>query len=299
MPAVTFDGQPPRKAGTADLSQLAGKSVIVTGGASGLGEAMVRAFSAAGAFVTIGDIAEERALKLVAELGGEGRVQFVRCNVTVWKDQVQLFKAAMERSPAHCIDVVVGNAGVITQETFEDVANPGDLDPPEPDFTTIHTTLMGNLFTAKLAIHYFQLQPEGPGRDRCLILTASISGYVDHATLPQYSISKWGIRGFMRATRRTLVGKKIRINVLAPWYTRTNILPGQIWDALESQNTPLAKASDVALAAIHLAADPTINGRSFAVLPRELNPDGYVDLGEDDYAEGSSIEVLQRKVLGA
>ncbi|KIW40699.1 uncharacterized protein PV06_07876 [Exophiala oligosperma] len=52
-----------------DTTTLRGKSVVVTGGASGFGENHARAFAPAGAFVTIGDINEDRGRKLVAELG--------------------------------------------------------------------------------------------------------------------------------------------------------------------------------------------------------------------------------------
>ena len=210
QPRISADGKP-------DTSKVAGKSVIITGAASGLGEAMARAYTAAGAFVTMGDVNEEAGLKLATELGGDKKATFVKCDVRVWKDQLKLFKTAMERSPSKGIDIVLANAGVITQETFEDVPTANDFDPPEPDFTTINITLIGMLYTAKLALHFLQLQPESPNRDRCLIMTDSISGYVDHPTLPQYSISKWGIRGFMRSMRRTVPAKGVRINILAPW----------------------------------------------------------------------------------
>lgn len=72
----------PREA-TLDTSSLKGKSVLITGGASGIGEACLRAFIRAGAFVTFGDLADDRGKAIVAELGAEN-VTFVHCNVTEW-----------------------------------------------------------------------------------------------------------------------------------------------------------------------------------------------------------------------
>lgn len=66
-----------------DSASLEGKSVIITGGASGIGEACLRAFVAAGAFVTFGDLADDLGNAIVAELGGEN-VAFVHCDVTKW-----------------------------------------------------------------------------------------------------------------------------------------------------------------------------------------------------------------------
>jgi NAD(P)-dependent dehydrogenase (short-subunit alcohol dehydrogenase family) len=90
-----------------DPGNLQGKSVLVTGGASGMGENMVRAFTAAGAWVAFGDIQEERGRHVASETGAH----FVQGDVSVWVDQAKLFKEAIENSPTKTVDVVVANAG--------------------------------------------------------------------------------------------------------------------------------------------------------------------------------------------
>ena len=60
-----------------DVKSLQGKSVVITGAASGIGEACMRSFVSAGAFVTFGDLAEDRAQALVSELG-QDKVAFVK-----------------------------------------------------------------------------------------------------------------------------------------------------------------------------------------------------------------------------
>jgi hypothetical protein len=95
-----------------DKSKMKGKSVIVTGGANGIGEACVRAFVAAGAFVTFGDLSE-RGKEIEKELNADGdRVAFVKCDIRSWDEQKTLFETAVSKSPNHSVDVVLANAGI-------------------------------------------------------------------------------------------------------------------------------------------------------------------------------------------
>lgn len=94
------------------LENAKGKSVIVTGGANGMGEAMVRAFVAAGAFVTFGDL-HPRGDEIAAELNANGEIAaFVKCNITDWDGLVTLFETAKSKSPHKSVDVVIANAGI-------------------------------------------------------------------------------------------------------------------------------------------------------------------------------------------
>lgn len=199
-----------------DASSLQGKSVVITGGASGIGEASLRAFAAAGAFVTFGDVAEDLSTALVNDLGSD-KVAFVKCDTRVWSDQVNLFKTAIVHSPSHSVDIVLANAGISgLDNVFQDNADPTTGEPVEPDLKVLDINLTGMIYTAKLALHYFPRQKEAD--DRCLIFTSSLAGYADHPGAPQYSASKWGIRGVMRALRSTMPKIGARVNVIAPWY---------------------------------------------------------------------------------
>jgi len=197
-------------------SHLKGRSVLITGGASGIGEASVRAFVAAGAFVTFGDTAEDLAQALVQELGSD-TAAFVKCDTRVWSDQVTLFKTAIARSPSRSVDIVLANAGISGLDNmFHDNADPETGDPVEPDLKILDINLTGMMYTAKLALHYFPRQKES--HDRCLIFSSSLAGYADHPGAPQYCASKWGIRGVMRALRSAMPKIGARVNVIAPWY---------------------------------------------------------------------------------
>jgi len=95
-----------------DRSQMKGKSVIVTGGANGMGEMMVREFRQAGAFVTFGDL-NDRGTEVEKELNAEeSTVAFVKCDIRNWEDQVRLFETAKSKSPNNSVDIVVANAGI-------------------------------------------------------------------------------------------------------------------------------------------------------------------------------------------
>jgi NAD(P)-dependent dehydrogenase (short-subunit alcohol dehydrogenase family) len=90
-------------------------------------------------------------------------------------------------------------------------------EPVQPDLRIININLIGVFYTAKLAMHYFRVQPEGENRDRCLIIKGSLAGFLDQPGTPQYNASKFGGRGLMRSLRRTSWQQGIRVNYIAPW----------------------------------------------------------------------------------
>lgn len=94
------------------IDRAAGKSVIVTGGANGIGESCVRHFVDAGAFVTFADL-NERGTTIEKELNsGVRRCQFVKCDIRSWDDQKAVFEAAKSQSPSQSVDIVIANAGI-------------------------------------------------------------------------------------------------------------------------------------------------------------------------------------------
>jgi NAD(P)-dependent dehydrogenase (short-subunit alcohol dehydrogenase family) len=96
-----------------DRSKIKGKSIIVTGGANGMGEACVRDFVASGAFVTFGDV-NERGYEMEKELNQKhgNCCAFVKCDITSWNDQKVMFETAKTKSPSNSVDVVLANAGI-------------------------------------------------------------------------------------------------------------------------------------------------------------------------------------------
>lgn len=200
---------------TFDASTLAGKSVVLTGGASGIGEQYLRTLVAVGAFVTFGDVAIELGTKIASELAD--KVAFVHCDVLKWQDQLSLFKTALEKSPSKTIDIVIANAGVSGTDSVFEQAETDDGGPIEPNLDILQINLVGVVYTVKLALFYLPKQPSTGNRDRCIILTGSMASYLDYAGGPQYNTAKMGLRALMKSVRQSGPSQGIRINMLAPW----------------------------------------------------------------------------------
>jgi NAD(P)-dependent dehydrogenase (short-subunit alcohol dehydrogenase family) len=116
---------------------------------------------------------------------------------------------------------VVANAGLHRPDEVFEQPHP-DQEPAEPDLTIIDINIKGPLYTAKLAAHYFIRQngstPTLDQEDTCLILIGSGAAFLDCPRAPQYSASKWAMRGIMHSLRRTTYYYGSRVNVISPWY---------------------------------------------------------------------------------
>lgn len=163
----------------ADKSNLQGKSVVITGGANGMGETCVREFVAAGSFVTFADVNDSRGKSIERELGSD-KCHFVTCDITNWDDQVRMFEAAIAKSPTQSCDIVIANAGISRSSTDSlwDLDDPDDT-PVKPNLRIIDVNINGTLYTWKLAVHYFRKQPQNDARDRCFIITGSMVAWID------------------------------------------------------------------------------------------------------------------------
>ncbi|TVY17128.1 5'-hydroxyaverantin dehydrogenase [Lachnellula arida] len=301
VPEYTDHG--PLKISALNLQSLKEKSVIITGGASGLGKAYAVAFAEAGAYISIGDVDAKAGHELVSELKGYVPFSCFLLDIPAEKDipaqrndQVALFDAAVTNSPHHSCDVVIANAGIVGADDVFQLDDPA-LPPIKPDLRIIDINLIGTVYTCKLAMHYFRRQPLEASRDRCLVIKASIAAYADQPGSPQYNVSKWGARGLMRNLRRTIWKEDIRVNLVAPWYVRTPILGQEIQAYLVGKGVEFATVEDCAKAMLKIASDTTINGRGIGIVPRSVAPEGYMDLDHDDYKEGDFLKEWQQTVL--
>ncbi|KAK4554456.1 hypothetical protein LTR86_008310 [Recurvomyces mirabilis] len=300
-----FDPSVSLKSGTTfDPSNLAGKSVIITGGASGLGEQFAHDFVRHGAFVTIGDVNEANGRKVVEALGGETKAAFVKCDVMSWSDQLKLFKTALSSSPSKSIDVVCANAGISGQDDVFLDKTDGDGEPLEPDLSILNINTIGVMLTTKLAMHYLARKSEGSeGGGKCFILTASLAGYLELPGSPQYTASKFAVRGIMRSLRLTAPMKGVRVNLIAPWYINTAIMSQAVVDKIQSKGIELAAKEDAGAAVLHLASDQSLSGRAVAIVTHDIDSRGYTDLGSlhvDDYDDqGGFLADLTRHVRGS
>jgi NAD(P)-dependent dehydrogenase (short-subunit alcohol dehydrogenase family) len=243
--------------------------------------------------------------------------RFVPCDVTSWDNQVQLFSEAASLSSSGKIDYVVANAGIIHADdvfTFEGKTYPlqppirliyrandpttGPNQPPKkPNLDIIDVNLNGALYTSKLAMHYFMTQngtsPNNAQTDTCLVLIGSGAAYLDCPRGPQYSASKYAMRGIMHSLRRTTFYYGSRINMISPWYVRTKILTNDDFDAVEKAGVQLATTEDAGQCLLRILSDASINGRSLFVSARKWAPKGYIDLDLDEYPGNDLLEEIQ------
>jgi len=198
-----------------DTSSLQGKTIVITGGASGFGAGFSKRWAELGATIIIGDIDSTQGKALIEELRkdtGNASHQFLYCDVTIWQSQVDFFRKAVELSPNGRLDQVVANAGI--EEAGTKLNEPQNLDqeePPEPQFKTIDVNLKGVLYTTHLALFWLPKGLSTPA-DRHLLLIGSVASLIPFAGHIQYSIAKHGVLGLFRSLRATSFQHGVRVN---------------------------------------------------------------------------------------
>ena len=266
------------KGHSTDLSGLRDKSILITGGASGLGLASTRAFAAAGAYVTIADVqsAEDVGQKLIEEFKGHGHhVTYAHCDTTNFASQIHAFKHAIQFAPSKSLDVVTLFAGVTTEhgsimDHLVDVKPSLENDPPPPQIQSLDINLIGVYYSAYLALNYFRLpslnpqptdNPSSPAK-KSLIFINSLAGYLDFARHTTYNVSKFGARGLFRSIRSETKRAGARCNMIAPWLVKTPMTQMlQHKFPMEGKGVSWARAEDVVECVGRVAIDSNVDGK--------------------------------------
>jgi NAD(P)-dependent dehydrogenase (short-subunit alcohol dehydrogenase family) len=190
--------------------ELNGTSAIVTGGASGLGEATARVLAAAGAHVVIADLNEESGKRIADELGG----QFAKTNVTD-TDEVVAAVGAAEAS-GHPLRVAVNCAGIgWAERTVNRDGSPHGLDTFS---RVIAVNLTGTFNVLRLAAAAMaKTEPaDADGQRGVIINTSSVAGIEGQTGQIAYSASKGGIIGMTVPAARDLSVIGVRVNTICP-----------------------------------------------------------------------------------
>lgn len=198
--------------------KLSQTCAIITGGASGLGEATARHFAQNGATVTILDRDAERGPKIAAEIGGH----FVQTDVTDEESVSAAVAYAVEKM-GH-ISACVNCAGIAygIKTIGRDGAHP--LDAYQ---RTIDINLVGTFNVARLAaIEIAKNAPEPDGARGVIINTASIAAYDGQKGQAAYAASKGGVVGMCLPMARDLASSGIRVMTIAPGIFMTPMLAG-------------------------------------------------------------------------
>ena len=191
---------------------LKGKVIIVTGGNSGIGKAIVEAVARLGARVVIDYRSHPEATQAIEqEIGELGGTCFgVQADVGKLDDLQRLVQEAVNRYGR--LDVMVNNAGIETRTSILDTT-PEDFDK------VLNVNLRGVFFATQYAAKQMIAQGSG-GR---IINIASVIGLIGNAGQANYSASKAGLIGFTKAVARELAGRSVTCNAVAPGFITTDM----------------------------------------------------------------------------
>jgi len=188
--------------------QLAGKHVVVTGGASGIGRAMARRFAAEGArAIVVADLDEGGAKSVASEIGGSG----LGVDVTD-EAQVQALVASAERESGP-IDLLCSNAGI---------AIAGGVEVPDAEWTRIwNVNLMSHVYGARAVLPGMIERGEG-----YLLNTASAAGLLSQIGSAPYAVTKHAAVALAEWLSITHGHQGIKVSVLCPQAVRTAMTAG-------------------------------------------------------------------------
>ena len=222
------------------------KSVIITGGASGIGLGIVHHFSSQNAnhHITILDMSTSSFPALQASLSKtypSTTFTFLTCDVSSWDSISSCFAQIYAQQGR--IDIVMANAGISQEGALLDIEP--FAEPLKPSLKTIDVNLYGCIYTVKLAIHYMRRNPlpttftnsaingnhtttlttTAAACRGQIIATASNAGIYAFPIAPIYASTKSAVINFVRSLAPSLAQHSITLNALAPAVLETNIAP--------------------------------------------------------------------------
>lgn len=238
---------------------LTGKTFLVTGGASGLGAAVVREFANAGANAVIVDVNEPRE---AAPAAIASRVRFQKTDVTKEADVQAAIDLAVKEFGA--LDGAVNCAGIATAERAVGREGP---QPLEHFAKVVTVNLIGTFNVVRLAAAQMMKQPAGAGEDRGVIIcTASVAAFDGQIGQAAYSASKGGVAALTLPLAREFAQQQIRVMSIAPGIFDTPMMAGLPEAARESlgKQTPfparLGKPEEYGKLARHIVENQMLNG---------------------------------------
>ena len=231
---------------------------LVTGGASGLGEATVRRLHDDGAAVVIVDLPGDRGEALAAELGD--RARFAPADV---RDEPQVQGAVDAARELGDLRVLVTCAGVGTPGRIISRRGVISLDDYR---TVIEINLIGTFNTLRLAAAAMVDNEPVDGDRGVAVMTASIAAFDGQVGQAAYASSKGGVVGLTLTAARDLADKGIRVATIAPGTFETPMmagLPGEVKEQLEQQvphPSRLGRPEEYASLVRHVVDNPMVNG---------------------------------------
>ncbi|MGP5133128.1 SDR family NAD(P)-dependent oxidoreductase [Psychrobacter cibarius] len=245
-------------------SNVAGKRILITGGASGIGAASALLLASRGAKVVIGDMAEEMGAAVAKQGQDAGNsVVFKKVDVTSGDEVRALFDFAVETLGG--LDVVVNNAGIDHKPSPMHELSDDDFD------RNIAVNLKGVWHCMRAAVNC--MLPNGGGH---VINVASIAGLRSAPMLSAYSAAKHGVMGLTKSAAHEYARANIRFNAVCPSFIDTPMVRNTMATMDERTQQATIKASpmrrlgdvnEVSAAIAWLASDESsfMNGHAFTL----------------------------------
>jgi 3-hydroxyacyl-CoA dehydrogenase/3-hydroxy-2-methylbutyryl-CoA dehydrogenase len=248
------------------MSKVKGLTILVTGGASGLGEGTVRKFHKEGANVVILDLQEEQGQDLVKQLGE--RAIFVKCNVTSEEDGKKAISEAVKAFGQ--VNGLVNCAGVGFASKVVNPNGPHKLSIFEK---VVQVNLVGTFNMLRLAAQQMSEQKgyNEDGERGFIINVASVAAYEGQIGQAGYSASKAGVVGMTLPIARELGRHGIRVLTIAPGLFETpmtSIMPKKNKDELLKQiHFPkrFGQYNEFADLCFAIATIPYLNGETIRI----------------------------------
>ncbi len=239
--------------------QIQGQAALVTGGASGLGEATARELARLGAKVAVLDRNAELAEKVAADIGGIA----CACDITDPASvQAAIDKAAAAHDPAR---ILMNVAGIGSAKRV--VQRDGSAAPLEDFVRVININLIGSYNVSRLfAAACSKLEPLDNGERGVMMFTASVAAFDGQVGQQAYSASKAGLAGMTLPMARDLAQHAIRVCTVAPGLFATPLmkeLPEAVQQSLAASipfPPRLGKPQEFAELACHIVTNGHLNG---------------------------------------
>ncbi len=239
-----------------ELTSLANKNALVTGGAMGIGFAIAYRLAEAGATVVIADVNDEKGEKAAQDIINNGyRAFFLRCDVSQEEEVKNTINTAMARVGS--LDILVNNAGIFPFSPLQQMTA-GDIEK------VLAVNVKGMLYL----IREFSQRMIEQKRSGCIINLASIDSlHPSHKGLPVYDASKGAVLSLTKSMAKELGPHSIRVNAIAPGGIMTEGALAQSRASGETSRSglrdfmariPLGKmgiADDIGRVALFLASD--------------------------------------------
>ncbi|NOU62527.1 glucose 1-dehydrogenase [Paenibacillus sp. LMG 31461] len=230
---------------------LLGKTAIVTGGSSGIGESIVRLFAANGANVVIADWNEQEGVRLADDLTSSGyHVAAVKADVSKEMDVSALIQGTLHRFGQ--LDILVNNAAVILPKFLEDVE--------EEEWDRLFAINMKSVYLmVKHSLPYLKASRGA------IVNMASLNGLVGQQMNPVYAATKGGLIALTKSLALDYASNGIRVNCICPAGVSTPLLQSWIQEQADPHATiqalndmhPIgrpATSEEIAQAALFLAS---------------------------------------------